>query len=157
MSEVSNNQHPQKEGTEKTKKMKKNYIWPARYFGSIALLSHFDKVLVLSKFALLKCKIEVNPVAQIPWATSTAQFQFVRCWWPRESVLWGSLHFHTLKVWILKVLTLCQSAKVRQCYLSHNTQQTVTPENALSRELIKLSCLLVLGIWLIFPPTQLWL
>ena len=32
--------------------------------GSIALLSHFHKVLALSKFALLKCEIEVNPIAQ---------------------------------------------------------------------------------------------
>ena len=56
------------------------------------------------------------------------QFQFVRCWWTRESVLRGSLHFRTLKVRILKVLTLCESAKVKQRYLStltiiplHNT------------------------------------
>ena len=48
-------------------------------YGSIALLSHFHKVLALSKFTLLKCKIEVNPVAQIPRATSTAQFQFAWC------------------------------------------------------------------------------
>ena len=68
------------------------------------------------QFALLKCEIEVNPVAQIVRATSTKQFQFARCWWPRESMLWGSLHFPTLKVRILKVLTLCQSAKVKQGY-----------------------------------------
>ena len=37
-------------------------------------------------------------------------------WWPRESMLWGSLHFCTLKVQILKVLPLCQSAKVKQRY-----------------------------------------
>ena len=30
-------------------------------YGSIALLSHFHKVLTLSKFALLKCEIEVTP------------------------------------------------------------------------------------------------
>ena len=35
-----------------------------------------------------------------------------------ESVLRGSLHFRTLKVRILKVLILCQSAKVKQRY--HN-------------------------------------
>ena len=35
-------------------------------YGSIALLLHFDKVLALSKFVLLKCKNEVNPVAWIP-------------------------------------------------------------------------------------------
>ena len=40
--------------------------------GNVALLSHFDKVLALSKFALLKCKNEVNPVAWIPWATTPA-------------------------------------------------------------------------------------
>ena len=40
-------------------------------FGSIALLSHFDKVLALSKFALLKCENKVNPKARIPWATRT--------------------------------------------------------------------------------------
>ena len=34
--------------------------------GSVDLLSHFHKVLALSKFALLKCEIEVNPVAWIP-------------------------------------------------------------------------------------------
>ena len=39
--------------------------------GSVALLSHFDKVLALSKFTLLMCEIEVNPVAWIPWDTST--------------------------------------------------------------------------------------
>ena len=33
-------------------------------------------------------------------------------------MLRGSLHFCTLKVRILKVLTLCQSAKVKQRYLS---------------------------------------
>ena len=81
------------------------------------------KVLTLCQSAkvkqryLLKCENEVNPVAWIPQATSTAQFQLVQCWWPRESMLWGSLHFRTLKVQILKVLTLCQSAKVKQCYL----------------------------------------
>ena len=85
--------------------------------GSVALLSHFHKVL-----ALLKCEIEVNPVAQIPRATSTAQFQFVQCWWSRESVLQGSLHFCTLKVQILKVLTLCESVKVKQRY--HSTLPT---------------------------------
>ena len=31
------------------------------HYGSVALLSHFDKVLALSKFALLKCENEVNP------------------------------------------------------------------------------------------------
>ena len=40
--------------------------------GSIALHSQFHKVLALSKFALLKCEIEVNPVARIPWTTSSA-------------------------------------------------------------------------------------
>ena len=34
-------------------------------------------------------------------------------------MLQGSLHFHTLKVQILKVLTLCQSVKVKQRYLRH--------------------------------------
>ena len=43
--------------------------------GSVALLLHFDKVLALSKFALLKCKNEVNPVARIPWTTSTGQIE----------------------------------------------------------------------------------
>ena len=43
--------------------------------GSVALLSHFGKVLALSKFILLKCENEVNPVAWIPWATSTAHFK----------------------------------------------------------------------------------
>ena len=85
--------------------------------GSVALLSYFHKVLALSKFALLNCEIEVNPVAQIPRATSTVQFQFMWCWSPRDSVLWASLHFCTLKVRILKVLTLCQSVKVKQHYL----------------------------------------
>ena len=65
---------------------------------SIALLSHFDKVLALSKFTLLKCKIEVNPIAWIPRAFSTEEFQFAQCWWPRESMLQGSFHFRTLKV-----------------------------------------------------------
>ena len=59
-------------------------MYVSRYNGSVALLLHFHKVL-----ALLKCKIEVNPVARIPQATSTAQFQFARCWWCRESVLRG--------------------------------------------------------------------
>ena len=39
--------------------------------GNVALLSHFDKVLTLSKFALLKYKNEVKPIARNPWATST--------------------------------------------------------------------------------------
>ena len=82
----------------------------------VALLSHFDKVLALSKLALLKCENEVNPVAQIPWATSTAQIEIAQCWWPGESVLKDSLQFRTLKVRILKVLTLCESAKVKQHY-----------------------------------------
>ena len=68
------------------------------------------------QFAHLKCEIEVNPVAWIVQATSTKQFLFARCWWPRESLLWGSLHFRNLKVGILKVLTLYQSAKVKQRY-----------------------------------------
>ena len=54
--------------------------------GSVALLSHFDKVLALSKFVLLKCQIEVNRVAQIPRVTSTVQFQFVRCWWVAQGI-----------------------------------------------------------------------
>ena len=66
--------------------------------GSIALLSHFHKVLAHSKFTLLKCKIEVNPIARIPQATSTVQLQFAQSWWPRESMLRGSLQFRTLKV-----------------------------------------------------------
>ena len=44
-------------------------IWGAKisnvYLGSVALLSHFDKVLALSKFALLKYENEVNPKAWI--------------------------------------------------------------------------------------------
>ena len=40
---------------------------------------------------------------------STAQIEIVQCWWPVESMLHGSLQFHTLKVRILKVLTLCES------------------------------------------------
>ena len=32
-------------------------------YGSVALLSHFHKVLALSKFSLYKYEIEVNPVA----------------------------------------------------------------------------------------------
>ena len=61
--------------------------------------------------------MKVNPVARIPWATSTTQIEIVQCWWPEESVLRGSLQFRTLKVRILKVLTLCESAKVKQRYL----------------------------------------
>ena len=67
----------------------------------------------------------MNPVAQIPRATSTVQFQFVQCLWPRESVLQGSLQFCTLKVRILKVLTLSENAKVKQYYHSYNTTQDV--------------------------------
>ena len=69
----------------------RNQEWIGDHLGSVALLSHFDKMLELSKFALLKCEIEVNPLARIPQATSTAQFQFVWCWWPREFMLW--VHF----------------------------------------------------------------
>ena len=65
-------------------RMNVNYLRP---IGSVALLSHFHKVLALSKFALLKCKIEVNHVARIPWATSTTQIEIAQCWWPTESVL----------------------------------------------------------------------
>ena len=53
---------------------------PAEHFGSVALLSHFDKVLALSKFALLKCEIEVNPIARNPWVTSTAQIEIAQFW-----------------------------------------------------------------------------
>ena len=63
--------------------------------GSVALLSYFEKVLALSKFALLKCENEVNPIARIPWATSTTQIEIMQCWWPGESVLLGSLQFCT--------------------------------------------------------------
>ena len=80
-------------------------------YGSVALFSHFHKVLALSKFALLKCKIEVNPLAWIPWATSTTQIEIRQCWW-----LWGSLQFRNLKVRNLKVVTLCESEKVKQHY-----------------------------------------
>ena len=58
----------------------------------------------------------MNPVARIPWATSTAQIEIAQCWWPEEFMLRGSLHFCTLKVRILKVLILCESAIVKQCY-----------------------------------------
>ena len=50
-------------------------------------------------------------------ATSTTQIEIAQCWLPGESVLWGLLQFRTLKVRILKVLTLCESAKVKQRYL----------------------------------------
>ena len=85
-------------------------------YGSVTLLSHFDKVLALSKFALLKCENEVNPVARIPWATGTMQIEIAQSCWPGESMPWSSLQCRTLKVRILKVLTLCESAKVKQRY-----------------------------------------
>ena len=47
--------------------------WKVTYIGSVALLSHNAKVLALLK---VKCEIHLaclNPVAWIPWATSTAQ------------------------------------------------------------------------------------
>ena len=65
---------------------------------SLDWLWHSFKVLALSKFALLKCKNEMNPIARIPQATSTAQIEIAQCWWPGESVLQGSLQFCTLKV-----------------------------------------------------------
>ena len=40
-------------------------LWGKQCIGSIALLSHFDKVLTLSKFTLLKCENKVNPLARI--------------------------------------------------------------------------------------------
>ena len=83
---------------------------------SVTLLSHFDKVLALSNFALLKSKNEVNPIARITWATSKVQIEIAQCWWPEESLLWGSFQFRTLKVQSLKVLTLSESAKVKQHY-----------------------------------------
>ena len=70
-------------------------------------------MLALSKFTHLKYENEVNPVARIPWATSTAQIEIAQYWWPEESMPRGSLQFRTLKVQILKVLTLCESAKVK--------------------------------------------
>ena len=88
-----------------------------QHLGSVALLSYFHKVLALWKFALLKCEIEVNPVAWIPWATSTMQIEIAQCLWPGESVLRGSLQFRTLKV-----LTLWESAKVKQHYLSSSDE-----------------------------------
>ena len=38
---------------------------------------NLGSVALLSKFALLKCENDVNPVARIPWATSTAQIEIV--------------------------------------------------------------------------------
>ena len=84
---------------------------------SIALLSHFHKVLALSKFTLLKYEIEVNPIAPIPWATSTAQFQFAQCWWPRESMLWDSSMLSEFHTSLSKVLILWNYVKVKQIYL----------------------------------------
>ena len=98
-----------------------------RIKGSVALLSHFDKVLALSKFALLKCENEVNPIAWIPWATSTVQTEIAQCWWPGESMLWGSLQFRTLKVQILKVLTLCECVKVKQRYHTYTNRSMFVP------------------------------
>ena len=83
--------------TEEYKPHLRNSVDMIKDIGSLALLSHFHKVLALSNFALLKCEIEVNPVAQIPRATSTAKFQFVQCWWPGESVLWGFTSFSYFK------------------------------------------------------------
>ena len=66
----------------------------------VALL-YFDtmpKVLALLK---VKCEIHkahLNPVARIPWATSTVQIEIAQCWWTGESVLRSSLQFRTLKV-----------------------------------------------------------
>ena len=83
--------------------------------GSIALPSHFHKVLALSKFALLKC--EIHSCAVEPCSTDSPCHQHCGisiCVTLAESVLWGSLHFRTLKVRILKVLILCESAKVKQ-------------------------------------------
>ena len=42
---------------------KYQYIYLTQNIGSIDLLPHFHKVLALSKFTLLKCENEVNPVA----------------------------------------------------------------------------------------------
>ena len=58
------------------------------------MLWYFHKVLALSKFALLKCKIEVR---------------------------------------ILKVLTLCQCAKVKQCYHFFKLHHRVNKEEGLIR------------------------
>ena len=59
------------------KKLVRYGTWTANQglnLGRVALLSHFHKVLALSKFTLLKCEIEVNPIAWIPRRSALRNF-----------------------------------------------------------------------------------
>ena len=41
---------------------------------------------------------------------------FAQCWWPRESMLWGSRMLSEFRTSLSKVLTLWHCVKVKQCY-----------------------------------------
>ena len=78
--------------------------------GSVALLSQS-----VSTFKICTFKVQnwsephsMDSLGHQHWAISNCV----------ESMLQGSLQFCTLKVQILKVVTLCESANVKQCYLS---------------------------------------
>ena len=72
------------------------------HIGSVALLSHYtlkgSAILGLSFFA---------------W-----------CWWPRESMLWGSSMLSEFHTSLSKVLTLWHCVKVKQCYHSSSRYGT---------------------------------
>ena len=65
-------------------------------YGSVALLSHNT----------------------LKWSAILGLSFFAQCWWPRESVLWGSSAISEFRTSLSKVLTLWHCVKVKQRYLS---------------------------------------
>ena len=66
------------------------------YFGSVALLSNNT----------------------LKWSAILGLSFFVQCWWPRESVLWGSNALSKFRSSLSKGLTLGHCVKVKQRYPS---------------------------------------
>ena len=55
----------------------------------------------------------------LKWSAILGLSFFVRCWWPRESVLWASSTHSEFRTSLSKVLTLWHCVKVKQHYLCH--------------------------------------
>ena len=51
------------------------------------------------------------------WSVILGLSFFVWCWWPRESMLWGSSALSEFRTSLSKVLTLWHCVKVKQHYL----------------------------------------
>ena len=70
----------------------------------------FDKQINICSVALLSHNT-------LKWSVILGLSFFAWCWWPRESMLWGSSALSEFHTSLSKVLTLCHCVKLKQRYL----------------------------------------